>query len=86
MSTQRSSREPQPITLQSRVPNDAHGLDLLAYLCRRFPYLTRAAWQAELADGRIQLDSTIATGGERLRRGMRLRYQKLHKEPQVSLD
>lgn len=68
------------------MPNDAHGLDLLAYLCRRFPYLTRAAWQAELADGRIQLDSTIATGGERLRRGMRLRYQKLHKEPQVSLD
>ena len=86
MSTEKSDRLPHAISLQSRIPNDAKGQSLLGYLARRFPYLDRAGWQAELNDGRVALDDQQASGYEQLQGGMRLRYQKLHREPQVSLN
>ena len=86
MQKPRSDRKAHPITLQSRIPNDAKGTTLLNFLCERFRYLKRDGWIAELANGRIALDETKATGEEQLRGGMILRYQKDHTEPQVSLD
>tara|TARA_R110002094_G_scaffold138416_1_gene129757 strand:- start:748 stop:1719 length:972 start_codon:yes stop_codon:yes gene_type:complete len=82
----KSDPQPHPITLQSRIPNDAKGLSLLAFLSQRFRYLDRAGWLDELRDGRIALNGQRATGDEQLRGGMKLRYEKLHREPQVSLD
>lgn len=82
----KSGREPHQITLQSRIPNDAKGLSLLTFLSQRFRYLDRTAWSRELADGRIQLDGHVAGGDEVLRGGMKLRYDKLHREPEVRLD
>ncbi|MCK5940556.1 MAG: RluA family pseudouridine synthase, partial [Planctomycetes bacterium] len=78
--------EPQPIVLTSRIPNDANGKTLLAFLVERFRYHDRDAWLAELGASRLQLDGQVADGSERLRQGMRLRYEKLHREPVVALD
>jgi 23S rRNA pseudouridine1911/1915/1917 synthase len=82
----KSDPEPQAITLQSRIPNDAKGLRLLDFLAQRFRYLNRDGWRTELADDRIALDGISASGDEVLRGGMKLRYEKMHREPQVSLD
>lgn len=78
--------EPQPITLRSRIPNDAHGKDLLTFLCQRFRYHTRERWQQELDSGRLSLDDVRADGSETLRRGMQLSYAKDHREPRVRTD
>lgn len=78
--------EPQSITLQSRIPNDAAGKSLLAFLSERFRYHSSDQWQRELASGRISLDGARAAGDETLRIGMRLRYEKLHREPAVATD
>jgi 23S rRNA pseudouridine1911/1915/1917 synthase len=77
---------PSPITLQSRIPNDAAGMSLLAFLAKRFRYLDKAGWLKELAANRIRLDDKLASGEEPLRGGMRLKYEKLHQEPEVNLN
>jgi len=77
---------PQTITLKSRIPNDAKGKTLLGFLCQRFRYHTEDEWRAQLAAGRISLDGTPSTGAEELRGGMRLRYEKEHREPPVATD
>jgi RluA family pseudouridine synthase len=82
----KSDPQPHAITLQSRIPNDAKGLSLLAFLSQRFRYLDRDGWLAELDDGKLALDGERASGDEQLHGGMKLRYEKLHQEPQVSLD
>lgn len=86
MSTPKSDRNAHPITLRSRIPNEAKGKNLLSFLVQRFRYLDREAWQEELAGGRIALNDVPANGKELLRGGMTLRYDKLHREPQVSLN
>lgn len=78
--------ESQPITLQSRIPNDAAGKSLLSFLSQRFRYHSEQSWQLELDRGRLSLDSVAATGSEVLRGGMQLRYEKQHREPRVATD
>lgn len=78
--------DPKPITLQSRIPNDAAGKELLTFLCQRFRYHSRERWQQELDEGRIALDDQRAKGSEMLQRGMRLSYEKDHREPRVATD
>jgi len=73
----------QPIVLQTRVPASAAGQTLLAFLQQRFRYRDEQGWRDELAAGRLQLDGERAEGAEALRTGMRLRYEKLHREPPV---
>jgi len=73
----------QPIVLTSRVPADARGETLLAFLSRRFRYHDREAWLAQLSQGRVQLDGAPADGTELLRAGAVLRYEKDHREPPV---
>jgi len=77
------SRPAQPIVLTSRIPNEAKGRTLLDFLASRFRYHDRSHWQRELAEQRLQLDGKRANGHETLRPGMRLRYEKLHREPPV---
>ncbi|MFN3240519.1 MAG: RluA family pseudouridine synthase [Planctomycetota bacterium] len=80
-----SRPEPHPIVLTSRIPNEAAGRTLLEFLAQRFRYHDGAHWQQELAQRRLQLDGRPAAGDEVLRPGMRLRYEKLHREPAVDL-
>ncbi|HEB52991.1 MAG TPA: RluA family pseudouridine synthase [bacterium] len=76
--------EPEPILLTSRIPPDADGTRLLDYLCARFRYHDRSAWQRELDAARLTLDDRTASADDELRRGQRLRYAKLHREPPVA--
>lgn len=78
--------ESQPITLQSRIPNDAAGNSLLSFLSQRFRYHSERSWQQELDQGRLSLDGVKATGHEVLRGGMRLSYEKQHREPRVATN
>jgi 23S rRNA pseudouridine1911/1915/1917 synthase len=75
--------ESQPVVLTSRVPADARGETLLTFLTRRFRYHDVEAWREELRAGRLQLDGARADGSEQLQRGMVLRYEKDHREPEV---
>lgn len=77
---------PQPIVLTSRIPNEATGRTLLEFLCQRFRYHDREHWQQELTQQRLQLDGLPANGSESLRAGMRLRYEKQHREPPADLS
>ena len=78
--------ESQPLTLQSRIPNDAAGKNLLSFLSERFRYHSVDKWRRELGQGRVSLDGVTATGDEQLRRGMRLSYEKEHREPRVATN
>lgn len=75
----------KPITLRSRVPNDAKGLTLIEFLLRRFRYHDRASWLQQIDAGRIQLDGVVAHSEQVLGIGMELSYEKLHREPEVDL-
>ena len=74
---------PQTVELTSRVPNEARGQRLVEFLVRRFRYHSQARWLEELRAGRLRLDGRVADGSEELRPGMRLRYEKEHREPEV---
>lgn len=71
------------IELRSRVPPDAHGMLLVDYLARRFPYLDRQRWSDEIRAGRLWLDGRIATGSQTVRKAAALVYRKPHREPEV---
>jgi 23S rRNA pseudouridine1911/1915/1917 synthase len=75
--------EANPLTLRSLVPASAAGRTLLGYLTARFRYHDDAAWRREVEAGRVSLDGRPATGDELLRPGMRVAYEKLHREPPV---
>jgi RluA family pseudouridine synthase len=70
-----------PLLLRSRVAATAHGRALLEWLCRRFPYLDQAGWQAELAAGRLQVDGRPAKGEQRLVGGQQVEWHKVQPEP-----
>lgn len=74
---------PQTVVLTLRVPNEARGQLLLEFLVSRFRYHSEAEWRAQLRAARLRLDDRIADGAEELRAGMRLRYEKEHREPEV---
>jgi 23S rRNA pseudouridine1911/1915/1917 synthase len=63
------------------------GDDLAAYLARRFTYHSPEAWKELLAQGRLELEGSVARGDESLREGMRLRFAVVdYDEPEVPLD
>lgn len=73
-------------TFTSRIRNP--GRDTLAvYLARRFTYHSAAEWDALLAQGRLELEGSVARGGEPLRENMVLRFAVVdYDEPEVPLD
>lgn len=69
------------------VVRNPMGATLAAYLARRFTYHSPGEWQDLLARGRLELEGSVATGGEILREGMRLRFTVIgYEEPEVPLD
>lgn len=73
-------------TFTSRVRNPG-GDTLEEYLARRFTYRTRAEWGELLALGRLELEGSVAGGGESLRENMVLRFTVVdYDEPDVPLD
>lgn len=74
--------DPAPdLCLVSRIPRDAAGLTVLAYLTARFRYRTQDQWRAELFAGRIRVDGRPVAGYHTLRAGAELAYLTLHREP-----
>lgn len=58
-------------------------MPLVEFLARRFPYLTAAAWQDEIRQGRISLRSAPPTPTSRVRRGDDLTWLRTTPEPEV---
>ena len=77
---------PNTISLTSRIPADARGVELLTYLARRFRYHQRDEWRRMLHEGRVELNGAVASGDELLSAGMELRYHKQHREPRVATN
>lgn len=71
---------------RERIPAEAEGRDIVAYLAGRYEHSTAVAWQARLAAGELRLDGAPAAAGVRLRRGQALVWQRPPwEEPQVPL-
>lgn len=81
MNEQPGHAEPASRALRSRIPPRAAGRRLLDYLVERYRYLDTAAWQRELAAGRIELDGVLAAQGTVLRAGAQLCWHKQQHEP-----
>lgn len=63
------------------------GSSLISWLAARFTYRDSAGWEAELEDGRLQVDSESAEGSMVLRRGMRVSYDPpAVPEPEVNRE
>ncbi|MCB9887267.1 MAG: RluA family pseudouridine synthase [Planctomycetes bacterium] len=75
--------EPALLELRSKVPATLAGLPLVDYLCRRFPYLTRQAWLAEIARGRLHVAGRRASAEQLLATGAAVTFFKEHLEPVV---
>ncbi len=69
--------------LRSRIPAWGDGMPLVEFLARRFPYLTAAAWQDEIRQGRISLHGALPTPTSRVRRGDDLTWLRTTPEPEV---
>jgi len=76
----------EPLQLASRIPHDVAAASLLDYLVRRFPYLDRDGWTAEVEAGRLSLDGRPARLGTVVHAGQRLVWSKPHREPEVARD
>ncbi|MFY9342692.1 MAG: RluA family pseudouridine synthase [Planctomycetota bacterium] len=82
------SRPPEdqaPLVLRSRVGATGAGQPLLAWLAARFPYLTAAAWRAEVERHRIAVDGHAATTDTVLRAGNEVAWTKIAVEPYADL-
>jgi 23S rRNA pseudouridine1911/1915/1917 synthase len=67
--------------LRSRVPPWADGLPLLDYLTRRFPYLDRPAWTAQMLIGALQCNGAMPPPTARVRTGDEVAYRRQVDEP-----
>ncbi len=78
--------EPDLLELRSKVPANLAGQPLVDYLCRRFPYLERHAWLAEIARGRLHVAGRRASADLLLAVGTTVTFWKEHHEPVVDGD
>ena len=83
LGSNRDEDRPQGMELRSRIPAWGDGMPLVDFLARRFPYLTAAAWQVEIRQGRISLRDAPPTPTSRVRRGDDLTWLRTTPEPEV---
>jgi RluA family pseudouridine synthase len=74
------------VTLTSVVGADYSNTSLLEYLCGRFRYRTRDAWQKELALARLMVNGRPAQGPTRVKKGDTVSYTAPRNEPEVATD
>jgi RluA family pseudouridine synthase len=74
------------VTLTSVVGKEFQDSSLLDYLCKRFRYRTREAWEGELRQGRLMANGRPAEARTRLRPGDSVSYTAPRKEPAVATD
>ncbi|MEW6595852.1 MAG: RluA family pseudouridine synthase [Thermodesulfobacteriota bacterium] len=73
--------------LATRIALPDQGCWLLDFLVRRFTYLDRAAWQADISAGRVLVNSVSATAEQTLSAGDLVEYQPpLLIEPEIATD
>lgn len=77
---------PEPTLLQSKVPLKMDGQELLDYLAIRFGYKPRAEWNSQILGGKVTVNGQAAKSGLVLRRGDRVAYEVILKEPPVDTD
>jgi 23S rRNA pseudouridine1911/1915/1917 synthase len=77
---------PDTITLETRVPPDAAGRSLLAFLVARFRYHDAAGWSERIADGRVTVDGVRAAADLPLGRGARVAYRRPAAEPEAPVE
>jgi len=80
---------PEPeneVTLTSVVGREFSDASLLDYLCTRFRYRTRNAWEGELASQRLMVNGRPADARTRIRPKDSVSYTAPRKEPAVATD
>lgn len=78
-----ATASPTATVLTSRVGRAQAGLRLLDYLAQRFRYLPRAAWQQEIAAGRVAVDGQRSRADRLLGTGSLVAWQRSLAEPVV---
>jgi 23S rRNA pseudouridine1911/1915/1917 synthase len=58
----------------SRIPQKAHGKQLIDHLVDRFPYFDREGWSAAIAQGLLLIEGQEASAEQKLRKGQILTY------------
>lgn len=74
-----------PLRLTTTIQAADAGLTLLDFLASRFRYHDRSTWEAKIGAHAIRIDGQPATPWTRLRRGMLLSYDAVHREPDVDV-
>jgi RluA family pseudouridine synthase len=74
---------PEETLLQSKVPQNLAGHSLLDYLSNRFRYQARESWEALIRSGKVTVDGKKVDPGLFLKKGDRVAYSVVLKEPPV---
>ncbi|HTB21899.1 MAG TPA: RluA family pseudouridine synthase [bacterium] len=74
------------VTLTSVVGREFQDLSLLDYLCARFRYRDRQAWEKELSQQRLMVNGRPADGRARVKFKDSVSYTAPRKEPAVATD
>lgn len=77
---------PDETILQSKVPLHHAGQTLSAYLAARFRYQTKEAWDGLISQGKVKVNGQAVLPGQILRKGDRVVYAVVLKEPPVDKD
>ncbi len=74
-------------TYAGRVPSEARGLAVPAWMARRYPHSTEAVWRARIAAGQVTVDGAPASEEQVLAGGERLAWSRPPwEEPAAPLD
>ena len=74
-------------TFSHSINAQSKGVELLDYLCIKFPYHRRNEWEERLQKGNLRIDGELPTASLKLLTGMRLEYRmEDYLEPEVPIS
>ncbi len=74
---------PEETILQSKVPLNLAGHSLSDYLSKRFRYQTKETWESLIRSGKVTVEGKVVNPGLPLKKGDRVAYSVILKEPPV---
>jgi len=77
---------PQTLTLTSTVEIQMAGLSLLDYLCQRFPYKTKDAWEESITSGKVVINGLATKPMQELKHKDSVSYTSVRNEPTVATN
>ncbi len=73
-------------TLTSKIHNNPKGINLLDYLCERFPYKNRNAWIEAITSGQVVINGLKSLPDQVLKLKDSVSYTSLRREPEVATN